>query len=146
MAEPSLLILGGTTLAVQFARAAASLGVSVTYSLAGRTSPKSVPDVEVRMGGFGGAEALADYLRHKDIFAVVDATHAYAAKISENAHLACQTAARPLLRLQEPPWCEVPGDQWQHVADIAAARNMAAKIAARVFVSTGRQAMAEFQL
>jgi len=144
MAEPALLILGGTTLAVALARAAADLGVPVIYSLAGRTNPKSVPDVAVRMGGFGGAAALADYLRQKNILAVVDATHAYAAQISENARLACRAAGRPLLPLQEAPWREMPGDHWQHVPNMTAARDAAAKTTARVFVSTGRQAMMEF--
>lgn len=144
MAEAILLILGGTTQAVALARAAAALGVPVTYSLAGRTAAKSVPDVDMRIGGFGGAAALADYLRQKDVLAVVDATHAYAAQISEHARLACQTANRPLLRLQEPPWREMHGDNWQKVPNITAARDAAAKISARAFVSTGRQAMAEF--
>jgi precorrin-6A/cobalt-precorrin-6A reductase len=144
MPEPVLLILGGTTLAAALARAAVALGVPVIYSLAGRTVAKSVPDVEVRMGGFGGAGALADYLRQKDVVAVVDATHAYAARISGNARLACQMADVPLLCLQAPPWREVPGDRWLHVSDISAARDAAADTALRVFVSTGRQAMAEF--
>ncbi|MBT7758972.1 MAG: cobalt-precorrin-6A reductase, partial [Rhodospirillaceae bacterium] len=143
MAEPVLLILGGTTLAVALARAAVAIGVPVIYSLAGRTTPKSVPDVEVRSGGFGGGDALADYLRRKDILAVIDATHAYAARISENARLACQMAERPLLRLQEPPWREVPGDNWQQVPNITTARDTAAKTMARTFVSTGRQGMVE---
>jgi precorrin-6A/cobalt-precorrin-6A reductase len=144
MAEPVLLILGGTTLAAALARAAAAFDVSAIYSLAGRTLARSVPGVDMRMGGFGGAEALADYLRQKDVFAVVDATHAYAARISENARLACQMADVPLLCLQAPPWREVPGDRWLHVSDISAARDAAADTALRVFVSTGRQAMAEF--
>ncbi|MDP7549396.1 MAG: cobalt-precorrin-6A reductase [Alphaproteobacteria bacterium] len=144
MAEPTLLILGGTSLAVALARAAASLGLPVIYSLAGRTTSISVPEAEVRVGGFGGADALAEYLRRKDVLAVVDATHAYAARISENAWLACQAAERPLLRLQEPPWRETPGDHWQHVPDITAARDAAAKTTARVLISTGRQALAEF--
>ncbi len=144
MPEPVLLLLGGTTLAAQLARAAAAFDVSVIYSLAGRTVPGPVPGVDVRRGGFGGAEALADYLRQKNVFAVVDATHAYAARISENARLACQMADRPLLRLQAPPWREMPGDRWLQVPDISAARDVAAHTALRVFVSTGRQAMAEF--
>jgi precorrin-6A/cobalt-precorrin-6A reductase len=144
MAEPTLLILGGTSLAMGVARAVAGPGKRAIYSLAGRTEPKSVPDMEVRTGGFGGAEALADYLRRENITAVIDATHAYAAGISANARAACAAATIPLLRLQEPPWQAQPGDRWIDVADMTDARDKAAEIGTRVFVSTGRQAMADF--
>ncbi len=144
MADPALLILGGTTLAMGIARAAAGPGRRAVYSLAGRTEPKSAPDMEVRTGGFGGAEALADYLRRENITAVIDATHAYAAGISANTRAACAAANIPLLRLQEPPWQAQPGDRWIDVMDLAEARDKAAEIASRVFVTTGRQAMAQF--
>ena len=144
MADPRLLILGGTALARELARAVTELDIHAIYSLAGRTKPKSMPEMEVRVGGFGGAEALAGYLRRNEIAAVVDATHAYAARISANAQAACQGAGRPLLRLQEAPWRAAAGDHWLQVPDLAAAREAAADIAARVFVTTGRQAMGEF--
>jgi len=144
MAEPAVLILGGTSLAMGLARAVSGLDLRAIYSLAGRTEPKSLPEMEVRTGGFGGAAALADYLRRESIAAVVDATHAYAAGISANARAACADANIPLLRLQERPWRATPGDNWIEAADIAEARDKAAEIASRVFVSTGRQTMAEF--
>ena len=142
--EPRLLILGGTTLALALARATADLGIPAVYSLAGRTTAKPVPGVSLRTGGFGGAEALADYLRRRNIQAVVDATHAYAAQISANARLACAAAERPLLRLREPQWRPETGDRWRQVPDIHAAKEAAVETASRVFVTTGRQAMAEF--
>ena len=144
MAERALLILGGTSLAAAFAHAVTGLGIHAIYSLAGRIVPQAPPQMETRVGGFGGADALADYLRKENILAVIDATHAYAAQISANALAACHAVELPLLRLQEPPWEEVAGDQWLHVKNIMAARDTAAKSAGRVFVSTGRQAMAAF--
>lgn len=139
-----MLILGGTTLGRELAAAVHSLPVDCIYSLAGRTTPKSLPEVQVRIGGFGGAEALADYLRDENISMVIDATHAYAAQISANAEAACEAANVPLFRLQEPPWQQQDGDHWIPVADVAAARDAAANIAQRVFVTTGRQSAAEF--
>lgn len=144
MTDGKLLILGGTGLAADLSGAVAELGLRAVYSLAGRTAPKSVPGIEQRSGGFGGADALAAYLAAEKIFAVIDATHAYAAQISDNAQTACDTARVPLLRLATPPWQAVAGDHWLEVPDMAAARDTAAGIAARVFVSTGRQAMAGF--
>jgi precorrin-6A/cobalt-precorrin-6A reductase len=144
MAEAAILILGGTGLAARLAGAARDLPVRVIYSLAGRTVAAPPDGVETRIGGFGGTAALADYLRSQNVVAVVDATHAHAAEISANAGKASELAHRPLLRLEAPPWQAEAGDRWIDVADIAAARNAAAGAAARVFVSTGRQSMAEF--
>lgn len=144
MAEGKLLILGGTTLAVALAKAVAELGLSAVYSLAGRTQARPLPGMAMRAAGFGGAQALTAYLAAENILAVIDATHAYAGQISANAEAACQTAKLPLLRLESPPWQKRAGDQWINVPDISAARDAAADIAARVFVSTGRQGMAAF--
>ena len=144
MAEPSLLILGGTSLAANLARVISSLKLRAVYSLAGRTEPTSTPDMEIRSGGFGGAYALADYLKRENFTAVIDAPHAHAAGISANARAACTQAGVALLRLQEPPWVMVPGDNWIDAADITEARDKAAEIASRVFVSTGRRAMEDF--
>jgi precorrin-6A/cobalt-precorrin-6A reductase len=144
MADPALLILGGTTLARHLAEEASGLGHAVIYSLAGRTEAKAIPDVKSRRGGFGGVEALAAYLQTENITAVVDATHAYAARISANAEAACQISNTPLLRLQEAPWEVAPGDRWINAGTIGQARDAACEIASRVFLTTGRQAMDPF--
>ncbi len=144
MADRTLLILGGTTLARRLAQAASASGISVIYSLAGRTDAKSIADVGFRRGGFGGAEALADYLYDENISAVIDATHAFAARISANAEAACQLSDKPLLRLQEPPWRRQAGDNWIDAGEIEQGRETACETASRVFVTTGRQAMASF--
>jgi precorrin-6A/cobalt-precorrin-6A reductase len=140
MAERPLLILGGTTLALALAKQLAARDIPAIYSLAGRTVPKALPDIEVRSGGFGGAEALRDYVQAKNIRAVIDATHAYARQISLNA----AATGHLLLRLSEEPWQQVVGDRWTAAEDISAARDVASAIADRVFVTTGRQGMDEF--
>jgi precorrin-6A/cobalt-precorrin-6A reductase len=81
-----VLILGGTTEARQLAgRLSMRAGVDATLSLAGRTAAPAAQPVPVRIGGFGGAEGLAAYLRDANIDALIDATHPYAAVISANA-------------------------------------------------------------
>jgi precorrin-6A/cobalt-precorrin-6A reductase len=140
MLDRPLLILGGTTLALALARQLAARDVTAIYSLAGRTAPKVLPEMEVRSGGFGGVAALLEYLEARDVRAVIDATHAYAVQISANAAVTHHL----LLRLTEMPWQQVAGDQWTNVPDISAARDAAAAIAERVFVTTGRQAMDQY--
>ena len=78
-----ILILGGTTQASQLARALAGRDdVSPILSLAGRTqNPASAP-IPSRVGGFGGVEGLARFLREEKIAALIDATHPFAAQMS----------------------------------------------------------------
>ena len=54
--------------------------------------------VPVRIGGFGGAEGLADYLADERIDVLIDATHPYAATISANAAQPRASAGVPLAR------------------------------------------------
>src|SRR5271166_2233672 len=95
-----ILILGGTAEARALAaRLAPRADLAVTLSLAGRTASPAPQPVPVRSGGFGGAEGLADYLTVARIDALIDATHPYAATISENAVRAAELAKVPHLAL-----------------------------------------------
>lgn len=80
-----ILLLGGTGEARELARRLVAEGVQVISSLAGRTTAAQQPDGEVRVGGFGGAEGLATWLRTNPVDAVVDATHPFAHRITTNA-------------------------------------------------------------
>src|SRR5262245_18883244 len=111
-----VLILGGTWEARQIADAlAARPALSIITSLAGRTVEPRRPAGELRVGGFGGAAGLADYLREAAIDRVIDATHPYAATISRHAMEACEAAGRPLLRFERKAWQAETGDRWVEV-------------------------------
>jgi precorrin-6A/cobalt-precorrin-6A reductase len=118
--------------------------VAVTSSLAGRVSNPRLPDGEVRIGGFGGAGGLADWLRENQVSAVVDATHPFAERISASAAHACPLAGVPLLRLQRPGWQERPGDRFTWVDDLPAAAAAIPALGSRVLLTTGRQGLAAF--
>ncbi len=140
-----ILILGGTAEASGLARAlAGDARVAATTSLAGRTrAPAAVPGA-VRVGGFGGPEALADYLRREGIGLVVDATHPFAARISRNAARACDLAKVPRLLLARPAWTPQAGDTWVPVPDTGAAAAALPDLGQRVFLAIGRQELAAF--
>ena len=144
MAE-RLLILGGTAEGAALARGAVDIaGLTVVSSLAGRTrTPATLPG-ETRVGGFGGAAALADYLRDAGITLVIDATHPYAATISHNAAEACAVARVPRLMLARPAWTPEPGDSWIEVDDTQAAAARLAGIGTRAFLTTGRKELDAF--
>ncbi|MER5201702.1 cobalt-precorrin-6A reductase [Streptomyces sp. NPDC002825] len=140
-----VLILGGTT----EARALAGLlhgetGVRVTSSLAGRVASPRLPAGEVRIGGFGGVEGLAAWLREHAVDAVIDATHPFAERISFNAAGAAATAHVPLLALRRPGWVPVDGDDWHPVASLEEAAGALDGLGDRVFLTTGRMGLAAF--
>ncbi len=139
-----ILVLGGTAEARELADALNTAGVPVTSSLAGRVSRPRLPAGAVRVGGFGGPEALARWLSEHDVIAVIDATHPFAERISASAAAACPRAGVPLLRLQRPGWREGPGDDWHWAADLDAAAAAIGSLGERVLLTTGRQGLAAF--
>jgi precorrin-6A/cobalt-precorrin-6A reductase len=138
-----VLVLGGTGEARRLATALVDRGVDVLSSLAGRTAEPLLPPGGVRIGGFGGAEGLATWLREHPVRAVVDATHPFAATMTAHAAQAAAATGTALLRLQRPGWHERPGDDWRWVDTLEEA---AAAVAGfrHVFVTTGRMGLGAF--
>lgn len=142
-----VLILGGTGEARDLAaRAVAAFGsrVEIVTSLAGRTRLPASPAGAMRVGGFGGAEGLATYLRDSRIDAVIDATHPFAATMSANARDAAAASGVPLLILSRPVWMPGPGDRWTEVADATEAASVVATRGCRVFLSFGGRELDAF--
>lgn len=141
-----LLILGGTTEAAALARVLdGDPGLAVIYSLAGRTSDPGAQPATLRIGGFGGAEGLAAYLRSEEIAAVVDATHPFAASMRWHALAACSAVGIPQLRLERPGWDPRPGDRWIGADTMADAADVVVSTAAkRIFLTVGRGELGSF--
>ena len=108
-----ILLLGGVTEALAIAR---TLGPQHVYSLAGVGRVPTDLTCEVRVGGYGGAEGLARYIRDEGIDLLLDATHPYAAQISQNAALAAAASTIPCWALRRPAWVAQPDDDWREVA------------------------------
>ncbi len=98
----------------------------------------------MRVGGFGGADGLRQWLVASNIDAVVDATHPFARTISANAARAAADAGLPLLHVRRPGWSQRPGDRWIRVPDLAAAATTVAGLGDRVFLTIGRQGVGAF--
>lgn len=141
-----VLVLGGTS------ESRALAGVldgdplfDVVTSLAGRVREPVLPAGETRIGGFGGAEGLAAWLRSNDVDALVDATHPFAAAMSANACVAAATTGLPLVRLVRRQWCPGPGDRWSIADTVADAVSIVESLAARrAFLTIGRQGVNAF--
>ena len=86
----------------------AAAGRDVLTSLAGRVRKPALPAGRVRIGGFGGVDGLADFLRTNQVSAMVDATHPFAARIGASAAAAAALTGVPLVRLERPGWADHP--------------------------------------
>ena len=139
-----VLVLGGTLDASRLASVLAQAGVDGIFSYAGRTQNPIGQPLPTRMGGFGGVAGLMVFLQIERITHVVDATHPFAAQISNNAVQACHKAGVPLLALERPEWQAQAGDVWQHVPDIPAAVQALPTEPTRVFLAIGRQHVRAF--
>ncbi|MCY1433928.1 Precorrin-6A reductase [compost metagenome] len=130
-----MLLLGGVGDALRLAR---RLGPEHLYSLAGLGK---VPDdlaCRVRVGGFGGAEGLAAFIRAEGFDLLLDVTHPYAARISANAAEAARLAGIPCWALRRPGWQAGPDDDWREVDDWAALREALAPFR-KPFFTLGRE-------
>jgi precorrin-6A/cobalt-precorrin-6A reductase len=144
-ARSRVLILGGTGEGVQLAeRLSERVDMTVISSLAGRVSEPKLPKGLVRVGGFGGLDAFASYLAEEKINVIIDATHPFATRISQNAEVACRRLELPLIALIRPPWRRIDGDRWYEVADFQSAAKFVDVKMGRVFLSIGRQELGSF--
>lgn len=141
---PNVLLLGGTTEASALARLLAAKGIAATLSYAGRTQSPHAQPVPVRIGGFGGIEGLADYLREHRVTHLVDATHPFAATMSANAIAAARLAGARHIALTRPAWVPCAGDSWSHVADLGEAVAALAGPRRRIMLALGRMHVEAF--
>lgn len=139
----SLLLLAGTSEARQIAVALADSGPKVIASLAGVTrNPPDLP-VPTRTGGFGGETGFRVFLDQNGVTAVIDATHPFAARITDRTARVCAEMGLPYLLFRRPAWMPGEGDFWR---SITREEDAAAHIphGATVFLATGRQTLDRF--
>jgi precorrin-6A/cobalt-precorrin-6A reductase len=141
-----ILILGGTAEARQLAQKLSGRDdLAVTLSLAGRTATPAPQGVPVRVGGFGGSKGLAQYLAAERINVLIDATHPYAASMSDHAARAAELIDVRLMALRRGPWVAQKGDRWTEVADAQQAVQALGETSRNVFLALGRQELAPFR-
>ena len=145
MPTETVLILGGTAEASALAQRVAAERPSdrLIVSLAGRTKAPAASAGESRIGGFGGAMGLAEYVCEQSVTRLVDATHPFAVGMSRNAEKAAALTGVPRIALVRPAWEKREGDHWITADCLGAARD-ALPEGARPFLALGRQHLAPF--
>ena len=140
------MVLGGTSGARELAeRLARDPRYAPLLSFAGRTTSLRLPEIPHRVGGFGGAAGLAQYIERERFAALVDATHAFAAQISINAAQAAQRTGIACMRLEVAPWLPQAADRWLPVASMAEAAAALGVEPRRVLLTIGRLEVAAFR-
>ena len=87
--------------------------------------------------------ALADYCRAHGIAVFVDASHPYAANISENAMRACRACGIPYIRYERQS-VPLAYTKAHYVADYEEAAKVAASLGKHVFLTTGSHNLKAF--
>jgi precorrin-6A/cobalt-precorrin-6A reductase len=141
-----VLVLGGTFEANKLARLLGEAsGISAIMSFAGRTKEIVAPPIPYRIGGFGGAAGLTEYLKVEKIDVLVDATHPFAEQISRHAEIAAARAKIPLAVLSRPAWVREPKDHWIDAASMTDAVLALGQEPRRVFLTIGRLQIEAFE-
>ncbi len=140
-----ILILGGTSEASALAKLiTGDKRFQPTLSFAGRTASPATPPIPYRIGGFGGWEGLAAWIKAEGVSALVDATHPFAARISANAVRAADATGVAFASLIRPAWTPQDGDQWIEVPSPEAAAAALGVSPRTVFLTTGRLELPAF--
>jgi precorrin-6A/cobalt-precorrin-6A reductase len=144
MKKVSVLLLAGTSEAADIAKyLVRSKRITAIASLAGATRAPKDLGLPMRIGGFGGAEEFAAYLKDQNIDIVIDATHPFASKMTQRTARICGELGVKYLLVQRPGWVPEAGDKWFQVKDIPAVKALI-PAGSTVFLATGRQTLAQF--
>jgi len=132
-----LLLLAGSGEGRRISAALAEMPeIDVIASLAGAVRQPAKLAVATRIGGFGGDDGFRRFLRDEDINAVLDATHPFAARITDRTARICSDLKLPHAVVLRPEWQPQPGDDWRffdHEEEAAAFIEQGAT----VFLGTG---------
>lgn len=120
--------------------------IKATLSLAGRTRSPVLPQINHRIGGFGGVLGLADYIKEQKITALICATHPFAQKMPFNAAEAAKIADIPIIHLLRPQWQPQAGDNWLEVSNHKEALShlIPHSSSLNIFLTVGRLELAHY--
>ncbi|WP_166415562.1 cobalt-precorrin-6A reductase [Cochlodiniinecator piscidefendens] len=139
-----VLLLAGTTQARSLAKMLSEVeDLEALASLAGATRDPNALVVPMRSGGFGGSDGFRGFLDDFKPDVVVDATHPFAAYISQRTYDICLSRSIPYLQILRSGWTAGPKDHWHMIGHESDCEKLI-PIGATVFLATGRQTLMQF--
>jgi len=136
-----LLILGGTREAKLLAKQLINLDIEIVYSIAGLVRLPEL-NCEIISGGFSKRGGLSEYLLAEKIDSLLDATHPFATKMTQQALRSTTDVNIPYYAFVRPQWQPQAGDNWllakdqeQLLNELALAVNTGSK---NVFYTNGQ--------
>lgn len=142
--KPRLWLAGGTTEGRELAAFAAALDLPVWVTVATEYGASLLPQaanlhiITKRLE----KEEMTAFLREKQITQVIDATHPYAALVTQNIRAACQKADVPYERVYRPS--EKYDADCITVASMAEAAELLDQTEGNIFLTTGSKDLAVF--
>ena len=139
-----LLLLAGTPEAVQIGHAISREDrIAAVASVARGGRVPTAMNLPMRIGGWGGSEAFADWLFQEQVDAVIDATHPFASRISLRTAEVCNSLGIPYVQFLRPAWTPREGDSWAFLNSEEEAHRHIPE-AATVLLGTGRHRLDAF--
>lgn len=112
----NILLLGGTADARRLCDQLIGQNHKVIYSIAGLVRTPTLA-CQVLVGGFRQFAGLSQYLIDNQIDLILDVTHPYAQKMSDQAVLSATETGIEVWRFQRPAWQHKEQDQWSFYQD-----------------------------
>lgn len=106
-----ILILGGTADARRLCDCLVTSQFELTYSIAGLVRTPDLP-CKVEVGGFRQFGGLTQYIEDNHIDLILDVTHPYAKKMSDQAVISASETGIEVWRFQRPAWIKSDEDNW----------------------------------
>ncbi|OTA20304.1 cobalt-precorrin-6A reductase [Xenorhabdus beddingii] len=146
MKRPRLLIFGGTRDARQICVMMDIAGIDYGLSVATPTGAQQAAGIrgEIVIGRME-AEDMIEYLRQQGTDMVIDASHPYAERLSQNIVRACQKLTIPLVRYLRPSEIDAVEHPLIHkVVTIGQACEVAVNLGTRILLTTGSKQLADY--
>ena len=139
-----VLVIGGTAEANALCDGLRVREIPYLLSRAGALRDMPRTEHPVRVGGFGGAGGLADFLRRECVTHLVVASHPFAERIAANAVEAAARCRTPVLRVERPPWMPGDGTLWHEFGNIEEIAR-ALPSGSRTLITLGRRGLGAFR-
>lgn len=139
-----ILLLGGTTESVLCSELLDDMGVAYIVSVATTEGVSLYPAHVKQITGRMDAMDMMRFIEEKSVNLVLDASHPFASKLTENAVTAAELSSVPLLRFERETWQPELSDTIIYVNGYKEAALEARESGGKVLLTTGSNNIVDF--